>query len=305
MNFPVSWLHGVDLHKLQQIVKWTVYSLLIVNFGFYIWEDLDRAIHTLHSGSTFLDWTEEFATTIDTAAWFVLLLMFELETHALEDRQWKPWVEKAVHGTRIVCFAMFAHTVIAYTNTVIDYAPTVRIEGITELCELADQEQSYVYNLDYAEVTSANCNSLSNKSVFFKVGDNPLVSTQAGLDLERDLAMADLVEAIVWLVIVLSIEIIVRLQARGIVDGRLVSSLKTAKLLGYGVLLILSIYWAGLTHWLYTWDTFLWVAGFAAIEINLNEWRDEMHEEKADSMATTTRPPKSQANHRQPTHNES
>ena len=58
------------LHKLQQAVKWTVYSLLIVNFLFYFLEDLERARHVLHSGSTFLDWTSEFNTSIDEIAWF-------------------------------------------------------------------------------------------------------------------------------------------------------------------------------------------------------------------------------------------
>ena len=33
--------------KIQHIVKWTVYALLIVNFLFYIAEDWGRAIHTL------------------------------------------------------------------------------------------------------------------------------------------------------------------------------------------------------------------------------------------------------------------
>lgn len=36
---------------------------------------------------------------------------------------------------------------------------------------------------------------------------------------------------------------------------------------------------ATLSHWLYTWDTFLWIAGFAAIEVNINEWREEFLEE--------------------------
>ncbi len=33
------------LHKLQQALKWTVYTLLLVNFVFYFFEDSNRAIH--------------------------------------------------------------------------------------------------------------------------------------------------------------------------------------------------------------------------------------------------------------------
>jgi hypothetical protein len=58
----------LDLHKLQQIVKWMVYGFLIINWGFYIVEDWDRAIHTQGPGSTLLDWMGEFATSIDESA---------------------------------------------------------------------------------------------------------------------------------------------------------------------------------------------------------------------------------------------
>ena len=66
-----SWksFHNMRNEKIQQIVKWTVYVLLIVNFLFYIAEDWGRAIHTLGAGSAFLDWTSEFATSIDELAW--------------------------------------------------------------------------------------------------------------------------------------------------------------------------------------------------------------------------------------------
>lgn len=83
-------------HKLQQIVKWSVYTLLIINFVFYILEDWDRAIHTLREGSTLLDWTSEFATSIDEGAWFLLLFMFELETYVLSDEKLKGRVGHAV-----------------------------------------------------------------------------------------------------------------------------------------------------------------------------------------------------------------
>ena len=94
------------LHKLQQIVKWIVYSLLIINWGFYIYEDWDRALHTLNASSTALEWAGEFATSIDESAWFILLFMLELETYILEDQDWKGWVRKTVHGVRLVCIAM-------------------------------------------------------------------------------------------------------------------------------------------------------------------------------------------------------
>ena len=42
------------------------------------------------------------------------------------------------------------------------------------------------------------------------------------------------------------------------------------------MLFAIAAYWATLSHWLYAWDEFLWIAGFAAIEMNVSEWRDEL-----------------------------
>lgn len=265
-----------DPHNFQQLVKWIVYTLLIVNFGFYIWEDIYRAIHTLHVESTLFDWTSEFATSIDTSAWFVLLLMFELETYQIKDEHWKGWVAKTVHGARIVCYLMIAHTVVAFVDTVIDYGPTRPVENISSLCDLSEDSVSFVYNLEYTDVDASSCKTLTDDTTLYRLGDNPLVTTLDGLELERALAWSDLIEAIVWLVIIFAIEVIVRMQGRGITGGTVVAALKAIKMAGYVVLFVLAVYWAGLGHWLYTWDTFLWVAGFAAIELNVREWRDEI-----------------------------
>ena len=68
----------------RQLIKLVVYGLLLLNFGYYFLEELAIARHTLYAGSTFLDWTSAFATSIDEFAWFALLFLFELETYLLE-----------------------------------------------------------------------------------------------------------------------------------------------------------------------------------------------------------------------------
>ncbi len=274
------------LHTLQQTVKWIVYALLIVNWGFYIYEDWNRAVHTLNPDSTFLEWAREFATSIDESAWFILLFMLELETYIVEEEDWTGWVAKTVHGVRMVCFAMILHTVYAFALTVIDYQPTVVVENVSNLCELSNDEVSFVYNLEYTEITRQTCGSLSGESQFYRVGHDPVVSTLAGLNIERDLAWADLVEVVSWLLIIIAIEIVVRLQARGVTGGTLISVLNKLKLFFYLILFGLAAYWASLTHWLYTWDTFVWIAGFAAIEMNISEWRDELLEEPHETAST-------------------
>ncbi|NOR37007.1 MAG: hypothetical protein GQ577_09680 [Woeseiaceae bacterium] len=267
------------LHKLQQAVKWTVYTLLLINFVYYIFEDWDRASHILHGGSTFLDWTSEFANSIDESAWFLLLLMFELETYVFEDKDWKGWLAHTVRGIRLACMVMIAHTIFAYADTVMDYLPTVSVENVSTLCDLTDEDISYVYNLDYTEVTSETCAGLSTATEFYWVADDPVVTDLAGLKLERDLAWVDLAEAVIWLLILLAIEVIVRMQSHGITGGKLMSTLNRVKFLLYAILISIGVYWAWLSHWLYLWDELVWIGGFAAIEMNVSEWRDELIEE--------------------------
>jgi len=50
----------------------------------------------------------------------------------------------------------------------------------------------------------------------------------------------------------------------------------------YASLIALGVYWATLSHWLYLWDELVWIGGFAAIEMNLSEWRDEIVDKQHD-----------------------
>jgi hypothetical protein len=251
---------GADsrIHKIQQAIKWTVYTLLIINFVFYIFEDWARTAHTLDAASTFLDWTSEFATSVDETGWFLLLIMFELETYVVADEDWKGWVAHTVRGVRLLCYVLIAHTVYAYTM------------GMT------DAGVSYVYNLEYTEINDQSCGELSGASQFYWLAEDPVVSDMAGLELERDLAWVDLVEAVVWLLILLAIETVVRLQNRGITGGVLISTANGLQIFLYSTLIAFGIYWATLSHWLYFWDELVWICGFAAIEMNISNWRDEL-----------------------------
>jgi hypothetical protein len=265
-------------HKIQQAVKWLVYLLLIINFVFYVFEDWDRAAHTLDSGSSIFDWFVEFANTLDESAWFLLLVLFELETYVFDDEDLKGWLAHTLHGARLFCYVILAHTIYAYAMTVSGLQATTAVADVSDLCELTGDDISYVHNLAYTEINEQTCGALSDDSQFFWVADDPVVSDMAGLNLERDLAWADLAEAVIWLLILLAIEIVVRLQSRGITGGALVSSLNAIKTIFYAMLIGLGVYWATLSHWLYFWDELVWIAGFAAIEMNVSQWRDELLE---------------------------
>jgi hypothetical protein len=278
-------LARLNLHAIQQFVKWTVYSILIVNFFFYVLDDMEAAEHSLREGGTFLQWTTTFTTTIDELAWFMLLFLFELETYALSDKAFEGLTGPLIHGVRLVCYVFLGHTVYAYSGDILALTQEVPLAGIDNLCQLAGQEISYTYNLVYTLVDQSNCSTLSTGTLFFPVDSVSLVTDAAGIVNSIQLAWVDLIEALVWLLIVFLIEFMVRLQNRGISSGPLIRMGNIAKPALYGILVLIAAYWGVLGHWLYVWDEFIWIAGFIAIEMNVVEWRDELLEEAQQRAA--------------------
>jgi hypothetical protein len=279
------------LFEYRSWIKWTVYSLLLINFGYYFWEEWAIAAHALRDGGTLIDWASAFAASLEEIAWFVLLVLFELETHALPDEIFTPRVERALHLTRIFVAILLAHTLYAYATYAIDLERKVALlPGVTNLCEVADQDVSFAYNMDYTTIDSENCSELSNAGEFYQVIVESVVTDADGLNIEKQLAWVDVIELSVWLLIILGIEIEVRLQERDIVGGLLMRVVNISKVLLYGTLVLvmvywayrsLMVYWAYRSQWVYVWDEFVWIVGFFVIEMNVIEWREEIKEDLA------------------------
>ena len=266
---------------VQQLIKWVVYTLLIVNFVCYVLEDWNRADHSLRAGASLFQWTKEFAVSIDEVAWFALLFMFELDTYALSDETLDGAVSYVIRGVRIVCYILLAHTLIAYTSEVIDLESAPPVDEVSSLCDMTEQDVSFVNNLKYTVVDENNCKELTAAHSLFWTEEGTVVSDAEGLALETRLAWIDLFEASVWLLIVFLIEFIVWLQEREVTSGPLLRGANYASTFLYLILISMAAYWGWLSHWLYVWDELLWIGGFAAIEMNMSDWRDEIDEEQA------------------------
>ena len=271
------------LQRLHQGIKWTVYGLLLLNWAFYIHEDWTNAQHTLRNGGTLLDWMNAFGTSLDEAAWFGLLFLWELETYALPEHAWTRLVQGLFLGIRGLCYVFLAHTVFAWGSNFIELQQLQAATEVTRLCDLADQDISYTYNLEYTLIDADNCRELSADTEFFFV-DNSAVTDSGGLAVERRSAWFDLQDAITWLLIMFTIEIGIWLQERDITGGPLMLVSQAGKIL-YGVLLVDAAYWAWLGHWLYTWDQLLWIGGFWAIEFNMKLWRDSIEADGQSAAA--------------------
>jgi len=271
-QLPQAEGSGLDI---SQIIKWAVYTLLLINFGYYFFEELNIASHTLRNGGGFLDWTREFATTIDEIAWLSLIFLFEAETYMLSEQTLKkPRVRWSIHGVRLLCYLFLAHTVYARLTTVNEFENMAPALEVTRLCQLADRDVSFGRNYDYTVITSENCGELAESETFYFT-DETVVTDAEGYALERKLVWIDLNDAIMWLLVVWAIELAVRLQSRNITGGVLMVLSHGARAI-YVILFTHAAIWAYYGHWVWAWDEFLWITGFWAIELNLSEWRDEI-----------------------------
>jgi hypothetical protein len=270
----------IDLIRinLQQLIKWTVYVLLLINWVLYFQEDWQNAQYTLRSGGSLLDWTTAFGTSLDEAAWFGLLFLWELETYALSDDALNRLVQWLFLGIRGVCYVFLAHTVFAWGVAFSDLQNTQADPDVTTLCQLAGQEISFTHNAAYTLIDAENCKDLPVGPDFYFV-DNSAVTDAAGFAVERRSAWFDLQDAVTWLLIMFTIELGIWLQERNITGGALMLVSQAGKIF-YGVLFIDAAYWAWLGHWLWTWDQLLWIGGFWAIEFNMKEWREEIEHDQ-------------------------
>ena len=92
----------ISRENLFRLFKYSVYAALTLNVYLFFAEEWAATAHRFADGVAMSDIIEGFAASIDTAAWVVLLLMFELETYVLDDEQFTPRTTWTLHGLRAV-----------------------------------------------------------------------------------------------------------------------------------------------------------------------------------------------------------
>ncbi len=265
---------------IRQTIKWVVYSLLLVNWGYYIFDDWRVAQHTVTSSDTLLDYFNAYATSLDEFAWFVMLFLFEAETYWLEDHVSR-FIQRLFVVLRIVCYFFLANTVYSYFFNYFELTASPLLSDITSACDLADQSFSFVRNLAYTSIDAVNCGALSSASSFYQIGGDTVITDAAGIAELKTLYAVDIEDAIIWLSVILVIELVVQIQERGISEGPLITVSNYLTFALYSILVCNAAYWIWKGHYVYGWDQLLWIGGFMAIGMNLSDWRDELTDEAA------------------------
>ena len=273
---------SINSSRLYPIFKYTVYALLTLNIYLFFAEEHAAAQLQFADGVAMLDIIEAYSATIDTLAWVILLLMFELETWVLEDEQFTRPVAWSLHGLRALCYVFIVYAFYGYIANLQFVADVVPLAGITDLCALATDGWSYATTLDeYVAITTANCGGWSEASSFLRFRDLPAVVDATGSTEIIRLAWVDVINSGVWLLVVLVLEADVRLQEHNRLEGLALRASNAAKFVLYTTLFLAAVYWGVKGDFVDFWDAFLWLVAFVFIELNVFTWRAEEHAEEA------------------------
>ena len=257
---------------LFQWVKYAVYLALLNNVYLFLVEEIDSAAALNTSVSSLVSVFQIFSTTIDTAAWLVLLVFFELETYVLSDKTLRGVTGRTIRVIRGVCLAAIC---IACWGYLAEFYGLLASEPLDPMqCGTVDDSWSLLKGLDQFEPLMIDACS-EGTWVTLSNYDRVLATPQL-LQSAIWLAATDFVNAAAWILVVLVLEIEVRavLSYRG-ENTSVGGSIFPVKLLLYFILFAAAVYWGFEGDFLDFWDAILWLFAFFVIERNVVSWREE------------------------------
>ncbi|MCP5128565.1 MAG: hypothetical protein H6985_03170 [Pseudomonadales bacterium] len=260
-------------YRLFKAAKYIVYVLLSFNIYLFLQEELLALSFTYADDIEPGQLIQAFSATIDTAAWVILLLMFELETAVLNDRDIHGPVKWGLHGLRGLCSIALVYAFTGYYQelvTLYDVSPL----SVADVCTLVGGDYSRLVEFDeYETLTAAGCAAMGEQ--VYTVANFNIVVDSETLRSAQILAWVDVVNALAWILVVIVLEVEVRLQLRGDLSDQVMNATKIIKLIIYAMLFICAGYWGYDGDFLDFWDACLWLFAFIFIELNVFEWQFE------------------------------
>ena len=267
-----------------QTIKYIVYISLLINFVIYIRDDYLAWQSSLPPGAPLAQILSTFSTSIDMAAWVGLIFLFELETYALPDSAFTRWLVNLMRVAKVLCYVGILYAAYGYTVEALENYRIRELPAVTDACQLADQDIAMQMDtITYEDISSANCESISNDSRFYRIDNDISVIDETKLAHVQKMGWVDICNSFVWIFVVLLIEIEIWMQSKDRFGGGVLGVVRQLKTFLYLVLIANAIIWFATGYYIYSWDGFLWIFGFWVIELNLAEWERDRLEEIADS----------------------
>ncbi len=253
------------------VFKYLVYAALVANVALFFKDDWEAASHVFREGLPFARIIEGFAASIDTAAWVVLLLLFELETCQLSAEVLRRPAGLVIRGLRALCYVVIVYAFTGYLDKALGFALYVPA-GVADVCAPAMRQFALLVELDeYRALTADNCAGLAG-ALFINEQTRTLAEAGSLAQATR-LAWVDVVNSGAWLLIVALLELDVRPDVKRLFPAQFAAASLYAKSLLYAVIVTAAGYWGIFGTLLDFWDAFLWIAAFVFIERNV--WRPD------------------------------
>lgn len=263
--------------RIFTLFKFLVFSALFINLWLFAHEDMRTAMVRFPEGVSGIDtMIEVYAQTIDSAAWILLLALFELETSYIPDAYLRrARIKWSLHGLRALSALVLVNSMIGYMEKYETYLAASVLDQ--DVCALAGQGWLLLTGLDeFLPLASADCSAMAATASLLP-GLRAVASADVLGDVQR-LALIDVINAVAWVLVVVLLEMDVRLQLRGLLKGWVLRVSTGLKTITYATLLAAAVYWGLHGSFIDFWDAFLWLAAFVFIEMNIFQWQREVRE---------------------------
>ncbi len=262
-------------YRVFTAVKYATYLALCFNIYLFLEQESATVMHSVSGDVGLLDLIQLFSATLDTAAWVVLLLLFELETAVIPDERLVGWTRLAIHGVRLVCGAAIVSASFGYWG---EWLALWNAEPLAAAaCELAGEGWSVMNRFDdFSLIDGANCSALGTDLVVL-TGLDGVVATPEVWAAAQWLGFVDVLNAEAWILVVIILEVEVRiLETKHRLPKGVVPAVNGIKVLLYATLAGAAIFWGFKGDFLDFWDAALWLFAFVFIELNVFEWQREI-----------------------------
>ena len=262
------------------LFKYAIYAILIVNIGLFLFDDWAAAQAAYGEEFGDMSLIALFPSTIDTAAWVLLLLLFELETWVISDQT---LADKRVQYTlslgRLLAGSVIVYSLYGYWLIVLQSYALSPLADPAALCDMAARGYQLVESLgEYTPISAQQCQQYA--STDWLVHHQQLAMGPAdSWQLAQRLAWLDVVKATVWVLVVIVLEADVWLQLRGRLEGLVMQLSRYIKIGLYAILAVAVFAWLFMADWLSAWDAAVWLIAFVFIEMNILQWNAEISEQ--------------------------
>ena len=273
LGMPRSYL-GLTAFAWFRLFKYSVYLLLCHNTFLFFQQDFQASSQVFASGVSWANLVEAYSATIDTAAWVVLLLMFELETAVIPDHILRGKTRWLLLGISSVCYFLIVYAFYGYWVKYGMFSNPVPFRT-ADICSLVGAQMNYVLTLDtYPPLTAAACADLQGLPLL-QISGTQIVGSEAAIAASIRLAIVDIINAGDWLLVVALLQFEVYLRIKGPLSTPMQQLAHWAKVVLYSTLLACALFWWFKGDFLAFWDAFLWLVAFIFIELNIFEWSQE------------------------------